>query len=212
MERVFEASAQLIRRKNKIKLGFVVYLSAQWSGDELYNFFANDKRFETTVFLCRRVGKSTDNELFQEDFLNGIEQFKSHNLNVVQVEDRKTSVPPQDVLIFLTPYFSKLPSIFRAHNITAKTLMAHITYSFSVSVRPTEFYNDTMFHTSWKVFFSSVVTYKIFESHSTVGMPRGFFSGYPRMDIFFDKKINSISIGKWLNRTKKKSYGLRIGQ
>lgn len=96
LRRVFEVSSQLIRHKEKIKLGFVVYLSAQWSGDDLYNFFINDKRFETTVFLCKRVSKSTDNELFQEDFLNGIEQFKSHNLNVVPVENRKTKIPPQE--------------------------------------------------------------------------------------------------------------------
>lgn len=187
LECVFEASAQLIRRKDKIKIGFVVYLSAQWSGDELYNFFANDKRFETTVFFCKRVAGKTDNELFHKDFVHGLEQLKEHNLNVFPVENKKATVPPQDVLIFLTPYFIRLPKVFRHSNITAKTLITHIPYSFDIAVRPNSYYNSTIFHTAWKIFFSSVIGRDVYAKHNSVGMPRGLFSGYPRMDIFFDK-------------------------
>ena len=187
MEKVFESSAQLIRRKEKIKLGFVVYLSAQWSGDELYHLFAGDERFETTVFLCKRIGGATDNELFHEDFLRGLEHFKSHNLNVFPVENPRAAIPTQDVIIFLTPYFAKLPRDFKPPTLTAKTLITHIPYSFDIAVRSRNYYNRTMFHTSWKIFFSSVIGRDVYAKYNSVGMPRGLFSGYPRTDIFFDK-------------------------
>ena len=190
MERVFEVSAQLIRRKKKIKLGFALYLDAQWSGDELYNFFVGDERFETTVFLCKRIGGSTDNKLFHEDFVKGLEHFKSHNLNVVPVENPREILPTQDVIIFLTPYFANLPKFFRPASLTTKTLITHITYSFSISVRGPSFYNRSIFHTAWKIFFSSVIGRKVYAKYNSVGMPRGVFSGYPRMDIFFKENQN----------------------
>ncbi|MBR0288863.1 MAG: hypothetical protein IJQ82_07780 [Selenomonadaceae bacterium] len=188
LEKIFEATAQQIRRKDKIKLGFVVYLSAQWSGDELYNLFANDKRFETTIFLCKRLGGSTDNELFQEDFLRGVKQFKSHGLNVIPVKGLKAKIPAQDVIILLTPYFAKLPNVFKPAFLKAKTLVTHIPYSFDIAIRPSSYYNLALFRIAWKIFFSSVSGREVYAKNNFMGMPRGLFSGYPRMDIFFDKK------------------------
>ena len=62
--RVFEISAQRIRRKKKIQIAFVTHLASQWCGDDLYNLFAKDERFNVKIFLCRPYGK---NELFQKD-------------------------------------------------------------------------------------------------------------------------------------------------
>lgn len=190
MKKIFETSAQLIRRKNKIKLGFVVYLSAQWSGDDLYNIFATDKSFKTSVFLCKRFSNSTDNELFQEDFLRGIKEFQYHGLNVVPVESLKKKVPEQDVIIFLTPYFTRLPNAFKPSFIKAKTLITHIPYSFDIAIRSHSYYNSIIFHTAWKIFFSSVIGLEVYAKNNSVELPRGFFSGYPRTDIFFDKNSN----------------------
>ena len=185
MEKIFAASAQMIRRKKKIKLGFVLYAASQWSGDELYNLFAKDKRFETNIFFCKRISVATDNELFEKDFLDGIERFKSHGLKIVPIRGRKAKVPHQDVIICLTPYFSRLPNAFRPSKISLKTLITHMPYSLSISIRTKGFYNRSIFHVVWKMFHSSVAGLKTYAKYNTVGMPRGFFSGYPRMDIFF---------------------------
>ena len=94
-------------------------------------------------------------------------------------------MPAQDVLIFLTPYFTDLTRAFRLKRITAKTLIAHITYSFFMSVRGKNFYNKPIFNIAWKVFFASTIVLKMFKSKSNLGMPCGLFSGYPRIDTFF---------------------------
>ena len=101
MESVFAKSAEQIRRKDKIKVGFVVRGSAEWCGDELYNFFARDKRFEPTIFLCLRTD-SEKNELVKKDFWHGVEQFKSRGLKVVAVTEKNFPVPAQDVFRYLT--------------------------------------------------------------------------------------------------------------
>ena len=189
IERVFEKSAQRIRRKRKINIGFVLYLSAEWCGDDLYNLFLNDERFETTIFLCMRVSKN-NNELFRKDFLRGIAQFKSRNLKVVPVDGEEAKIPPQNVLVFLIPYFTHLPKIFRPENITTKTLMVHITYSFSMAIRSGNYHNRSIFRVSWKVFFASIIARDVHRKACKIGLPRGIYSGYPRTDIFFDKNSN----------------------
>lgn len=89
MEQVFKLSIQKIRRKDKINVGFVMIEAAHWCGDDLYNFFANDDRFEPTIFFSMDFHKDI-NELVEKDFWRGVEQLKSHGLNVVP--DRKSVV------------------------------------------------------------------------------------------------------------------------
>lgn len=191
MGHVFNASAEMIRRKDKIKIGFVAIDSAQWCGNELYNLFVNNPRFETTLFDCLRMDRA-GNALIKEDFVRGIEQFKQQGLNVVALDNRNAKVSAQDVIIFLSPYFEMLPNVLRHNNLTVKTLITHIPYSFSISIRSDGFYNRAMFHTAWKLFLSSSIALKVFDKKSTIGLPRGLFSGYPRTDIFFGKSTETL--------------------
>ena len=185
MDAVFKASAEKIRRKKKIRVGFVIYEPLQWFGDELYNLFVRDKRFETTFILCTRTSDITDNELFEKDFVQGIKQLSSHVSAIFLPEGRSAPVPPQDVLILFTPFPSTLPIALCAENLTPETLVAHIPYTFDISIRSKSYYNRRLFGTAWKIFFSSIVALKMHDEQNSVGMPRGFFSGYPRMDLFF---------------------------
>ncbi len=186
LEKIFHVSAQRISRKKKIRVGFVLRTAAEWSGDDLYNLFAESEKFEPTVFLCLSGAQSND-ELAKSAFERGVEQFKSHGLNVVPMDNLNAKLPTQDVLIFLTPYFPNLTGAFRLKKITAKTLLAHITYSFFMSIRGKKFYNKSIFNITWKIFFSSIIVLELFKRKSNLGTPRGLFSGYPRIDTFFKK-------------------------
>ena len=190
IERVFDVSARKIRRKDKVKIGFVVRGAAEWCGDELYNLFAQNARFEMTVFCFMQLTSRAKDENFKEDFLHGIKQFKQRNLNVVAIFEKNADIPAQDLLIFLTPYFETMPAGLRPENITAKTLIAYITYSFSMAIRSKGYHNREMFRISWKVFFASAIARDIHRDACTIGLPRGIYSGYPRTDIFFDKNSN----------------------
>ena len=75
--RTFKISAEKISRKSKISVGFFLEHSSKWPGDELYKLFEQDPRFEMTIFLYIK-----GNELIQQEFLQDLERFKSHGLNV----------------------------------------------------------------------------------------------------------------------------------
>ncbi len=184
LEQIFKVSMQKIRRKDKIKIGFTMVEAAHWCGKDLYDLFANDERFETSVFLCRDFSKPA-NAVVKKDFWHGVEQLESHGIKVIAVDDRNAAIPAQDVLIYLSPYVKRFSKFFQFSNVTPKTLVVHIPYGFDSSYHIKVFYSGIIFLTLWKVFFSSLITFDIYKKKCVIGAPRGLYSGYPRMDVFF---------------------------
>ena len=192
MARVFKAAARRIQRKPKIKIAFALYDVSIWCGDDLYNLFARDERFEVSVLLCLRADKP-DDEAAKEDFLRGVEQFKAHGINVVAIENWKDDAPAQDVLIFLSPYFFAFSSESLAKILKPKTLITYVPYALDVTKY--NFYKHLIFHIAWKLFYYSALSLKAYDKNCRVGMPRGFYSGHPKTDGFF--KINPTFSFAW---------------
>ena len=182
MARVFKASARMIRLKPKIKIAFALYDASIWCGDDLYNLFANDERFETSILLCLRADKP-DDEGAREDFLRGVEQFESHGLNVVAIENWKDDAPAQDVIIFLSPYFFAFSSEPLSKILKPNTLITYVPYALDVTKY--NFYKHVIFHIAWKLFYYSALSLKAYDKNCRVGMPRGYYSGHPKIDGFF---------------------------
>ncbi len=182
LEEVFKLSAQRISRKEKIAIGFVLFDSSMWCGDDLYKFFADDERFEPTIFLCLR-GDRSERELIEKDFWHGVEQFKSRGLNVVAVSDENFSLPEQDLLIFLTPYFETLPNAFQLLNLTARTLLLYIPYALNLT--NWGIYNTPIYHIGWKLFFDTRFHVDLLKKNCRTGMARGLYSGYPKLDALY---------------------------
>ncbi len=188
MERVFKISAEKIRRKKKIKVAFVVDDASMWCGDDLYNFFAQNKRYEPTVFLCLRPVHRNFKTVV-EDFRHGVAQFKARNINVVGMEDPNADFPHQGIIFFLRQpeYYGKN---LQLNALTAETLLIGIPYGFNTS--DWNLFNLPLMHCAWKFFFETETNLQKYDKKCQVGMPRGYYSGYPKLDIFFknNQKFN----------------------
>ena len=182
-DKIFESAVQKLRRKDKLKLGFVLYDASMWCGDELYQLFAQSDRYAPTVFLCLRRDQA-DEPTVIKDFHHGVEQFKAKGINVVAVEENETALERQDVLIFLTPYLDVLPQAFRLKNLTAETLSAYIPYGMHTSSNK-GICNLPIVLSAWKTFFDTEDTVKFYQTNCRTRAPRGYCSGYPKMDYFF---------------------------
>ncbi len=188
MSRIFTISAKRIAAKKKIKVGFVMLEAAHWCGKDLYDFFAQNKRFETTVFISMDFHKDI-NDLVKKNFRDDVEQLKSHGLNVVALEDLDSTVPTQDVLIFLTPYLQYFAKPFQIQNMSPKTLLAYIPYAYDSSTHVKSFYSQMLILVAWRIFFSSTITFDLYKEKCLIGAPGGVYSGYPRMDVFFKEDV-----------------------
>ena len=206
MEEQFSAAEAKIRQKDRIKLGFVLYDAAMWSGDLLYDLFNRNERYEPSVFLCLRRDES-DSPTVVRDFRRGIEQFQSRGINVTGIDDFRAEVPKQDVLIYLTPYLQTLPRAFRLGNLSTETLIAYIPYGMHVSgdahVRLPDY---EIINLAWKVFLDTRNTLEYYDRHCRFGLPRGMYSGYPRMDYFFRDAQPSFEWKELLPRSTKIIY------
>ena len=187
MDKAFEFTAEKISRKDKIKVCFVLYEVAMWCGDDLYNFFAQDERYEPTIFLCLRLDQA-ENEFIVKDFMNGVEQLKSRGMNVVVLREDDVDIPAQDVLIYLVPYLYRLPRAFTLEEMSMQSLIVHIPYALDVVLHDDAFYSQKLFLVAWKLFFTSVAQREIYGEKSITGIPRGICGGYPRMDDFFKSR------------------------
>lgn len=185
-DRIFKISAEKIRRKDKIKIGFYFDNTAKWCGDELYNFFVNDKRFEPTIFLYFSPSERT-----YEDFQKDLEKFKARGFNVIIYKKKAPfDSPQQDVLFQTSPYDWTIPPVFQLINLKTTTLLVDIPYSHTISNRKNFIHSTPLFSVLWKMFSPSKIALEYYQKSNKVGMPRGIFSGYPRMDIFFNKNID----------------------
>lgn len=186
MDRVFKVSVAKIRQKKKIKVAFVSDDASMWCGDDLYNYFAQNEHYEPTVFLClRSVHKNFKTVV--EEFNHGIEQFKSRNINVVGLKDPDSDFPHQDVIIFLRPYLDLYGKNLQLNVIPAETLMIYIPYAIETG----SYFGGIkipLIRTAWQIFFPIKFMIDFYDKNSEVGVPRNFYSGYPKLDSFFKEK------------------------
>lgn len=181
IEKYFKLAEKKIRGRRKIHVGFVSDDPSMWCGDKLFNLFADNRRCLTTFFLCLQKSYR-DQPSMIEDFQRGLDEFKARGINVVGVTDDEQTVPAQDVLIMLRPYFHYLPKAFELKSISAQTLMAYIPYGFNMTN-----WNicDTPIHRfGWKLFFESREHIKNVEKLCREGAPRCLYSGYTKTDVF----------------------------
>ena len=188
MDRIFAASIETIKKKDKIKIGFALFDSAMWCGDALYNRFARDERYEVTVFFCMRPDEK--GSLVEANFLRGLKLLRERNLNVVDMSDFNNAIPKQDVLIYLTPYFGYLTRAFRLHRLTAETLITYIPYGLNVSLWAIT--NFKIHNVVWKIFTSTKELTERLINHVELRPSRVLFTGHPKMDILVDDERSEL--------------------
>ena len=185
IDRIFAATVKKIRAKEKIKIAFVTYNAAMWCGDDLYNMFAENPRYDVKVFLSVDFSKG-NSPAVKRDWQRGVEQFKARGINVTGLDSLNATIDKQDVIIFLNPYLETFPYSLRLAALTAETLLVNIPYAFDSS--GLDIYNLPVFHVIWKHFFDTKLHMTTQEKNSKVAV-HGCYSGYPRLDCFFDKNF-----------------------
>ena len=183
MEKIFQSTVDKLRNKDKIKVAFVTDHAATWCGDKLYNYFARDARFEPTIFLCLQRYES-DMKTVIDDFRHGVEQFRSRGLNVVGISDPDAQIPTQDVIFYLRPYAAYYPDALQVQNIKTTSLVIYIPYAFQIT--ELNVYNLDIRHVAWRIFFETEFILRRNDKLCTTGMPRGFYSGYPKLDALLE--------------------------
>lgn len=182
-----------LRDKDKIKVGFVLYDASMWCGDELYNLFAIDERYDVAVYLCLRKDAANNAEV-NKDFFKGEEQLIRKGINVKSIISDDVNVGKLDIAIYLTPYFSVLHKQFQLNNICMDTLIAYINYGYNVEDNSTlDYINMEIPVVAWRMFMESEDTLEDYQKYCRSGFYQGVYTGYPKMDEFYINKKSDFT-------------------
>ena len=188
IDQILSLTVEDLKRKDKIKIGFVVYDPAMWSGDALYRMFERSERFEPTLFLCLRMDETSS--LIADVYHKGLELFKGKGINIIGVDNHETKIPKQDVLFYLTPYFNHLPKAFRLGRLKPDTLLTYLPYGLNVSLWAIKDFRIN--YLTLKTFVCTKELRDRLINHNHLDPSRLTYSGHPKMDIFLSNERTAL--------------------
>lgn len=191
MKQIISMDIAVLQTKGKIKLSFVLYDSAMWCGDLLYQLFDKDPRFEVNVILSRR--KDIVSEAAIRAFEEGARKLRQAGLKVTVVLPDDDYKVDSDILFFLTPYLYVLHKAFQPENLPVTVLVAFVTYGLEITKGGADFGHKIRYFT-WHEFADTQLYKKNIAKYEYRGDEGVIFTGYPRMDTFY---VNNVGNYKW---------------
>lgn len=193
-----------IRSKDKIIIGFMANYSSTWIGEELYYLFEQSQKFEPYVFvLANHNGQSKD--FIAKEYEENVKFFREKNLRIVETYDveagkskkRKDLGINPDICIWLSPWMNLFDRQFKIGNFSLRTLHAYIPYGFMIADNVNQNYihhqyNHYTHNLFWKIFEESVMAVDTAQKYSYVKGTNAVFTGYPKMDMFYEKTEEDI--------------------
>ncbi|EFI32832.1 glycosyl transferase family 2 [Desulfonatronospira thiodismutans ASO3-1] len=188
-----------LQKKSSIKVAFLLQMESMWKCDGIYKLMEKDSYFESFIFVCPyfNSSKRTQKERFY-DIINNMnktyEALKKKNFAVINSFntkenkwiDLKKDIDP-DIIFFNRPWESTNKE-YTIHNFTDK-LTCYVPYNF-VSIDNEEQYDQATHNLTWRFFLETQAHQEIIKNNSKANGANTIVSGYPPLDVFFDKSYS----------------------
>lgn len=198
MKNLFKANCKFFSNKQIIKIGFIVYSSAEWQCEELYWKLNNDQRFEAGIFIAKYPYGSQ--ETIEEKYVETCRFFEQKKYNIYytcDVEDKEGSldrIDEFDILVYFSP-FEVLNGEWNIRKRPLSQLCIHIPYAYYLvskeDVRYSDmFYEKPAFKLTWFYFASCKLQAEIVSKKQRLEGYNIKSSGFPKMDLLIERKYN----------------------
>lgn len=199
-----------LRRQEKITVGFIANYASTWIGDELYYLLEKSERFEPYVFLMSNHNGQSQ-ELMTEEYEKNLDYFKGKGLRVLgtlnpdtgeQYSWKEIGMKPE-VCIWLSPWNDLFRDHFQVQNYSLDTLHTYIPYGFMVAENKRgdfvyDQYDKTIHNVAWKNYEESRMAVEMAGKYAFAGSGSAVYTGYPKMDMFYENHENEADIWKKL--------------
>ena len=186
-----------IRKQEKIVVGFIVNYSSTWIGDELYNLLDNSEKFEPYIFLMANYNGQNE-RMVCEEYEENLIFFKKRRFRIVgtlNLEDgrlytwEEIGVKP-DICIWTTPWMGLFQPQYRIEKYSLDILHTYIPYGYLLAENKEstfvyDQYNQLIHNIAWKIFECTAMDVKMAQKYSFVGNASACYTGYPKMDKFY---------------------------
>lgn len=179
-----------VKKKNKIKVAFLLIHHADWKYEGVYRLMEQDDRFDPVVFVCPYISFGNDNMIHvmneaYKTFINDrYRVFKTFNETTNSWFDIKNEYCP-DLVCFTSPWDLTRPEYLISN--FPNTLTCYVPYGYKISHLYEAHFNKPMQNLVWKFFLETEIHKKLSLKYSRNKSANTIVTGYPGMDRFLQK-------------------------
>ena len=197
-----------LKNKEKINIIFFVLHNSVWQYENLYKKFSNDKRYNPTIVVVPYINyeKNVMIKEMKQTFL----YFKNKNYNIIKSYDNKnnlyvdikTKLQP-DIVFFTNPHKITTDD-FYIYNYFKDTLTCYVPYGImAANLQQTQF-NQPFHNLTWKNFYETNIHLELAKKYADNKGTNVLVTGYPKCDVFLDKKYKNKNVWKKTGKNLKK--------
>jgi hypothetical protein len=190
-----QSELQRIRKKSKIKVGFVLIHHSVWKFHHTFMAMLESDRFEPSVYVAPYLGQGPEKSKEELDLAYAFCQSKGYPIG--------NDVYDSDIVFFTNPH--KLTSNEYYENLYLSKLSCHTPYSWGAVYlnQNHNFYNQAFHNAMWRIYVASEKQVDIFKSSRVAGSEGIFSTGYCGVEGFDDSATHE-TYKSWATTTKKR--------
>ena len=201
-QRNYKRVLKRLKRKNKYKVIFLVSENSKWGYQSLYEELLKDEDFEPLIVVYVLSGVHKGKDKTRNNLEENYNFFKSRGMNVEYAYknhkyiDLKNFNP--DIVFYEQPW--GLPNKYKPQNVSKYALTCYSDYGFEFFCN-SDNYKDNFHRLLWTFFVDNELNIKRYESYKKSNSKNCKSVGYPKLDVYIDKK--SITHAEfWQNEEK----------
>lgn len=189
-----------MEKGEKVKVAFLTISAAEWPAEQIYRMLGQNEKVESYVVVSplsdrdRESRRDTYRQTFEYFERNGYEVRGGYNeASDTCVAWRDLGGIP-DIIIHLTSWYESLPWEFRITSFPLRCINCYIPYGVYVansvdgSYVKKYVYNKDFVNMMWRVYADSELNLKGYQEHSLLHGKNVLYSGYIKMDYFYNKR------------------------
>ncbi|MFA6185094.1 MAG: CDP-glycerol--glycerophosphate glycerophosphotransferase [Candidatus Shapirobacteria bacterium] len=204
---VIQKLQKKIKQKQKINVIFIVIHSSVWQYDDLYKKYSNDKKYNPIIIVAPYILCKKDEMI--EEMNKSYSYFKNKNYSVLKTynktnlfSDIKTELQP-DIIFFTNPHKITNDKYY-INNFYKDTLTCYVPYGIMSANIEKNQYNQEFHNLTWKNFYETEIHKKIAEKYADNKGVNVLVTGYPKCDIFLNRKYKAKNVWKKTDKNLKK--------
>ena len=206
LSKIHKDQLEIARKKEKIKVAFLLLNEAIWKYHRLYFLLKNDARFQPVVFVCPFIRYGDD--IMKQEMETAYKKFNQKGYDVVKTInsegeflDIKKEFDPE-LVFFCTPWKHTLQDYTISNFSDRLTCYTHYGYS-NGNLYHSDYNLRTQNHV-WKFFLESDYHQELAKKHSARKGKNTVVTGYPGTDDFLDSEYEPKNPWKPQNCKKKR--------
>ena len=193
---------QKYKTGRKIKVAFLTISAAEWPAESVYRLLKMNENVEAYLVVGPLIDRSVEN--MEDAFEKTASFFEKRGYDVRRAYDSKNKkvrlweeIGKPDIVIHLTHWYKSLPEEYQIENYPFTILNCYIPYAMSLADNAKGTFminssNNSMFlNMMWHIYTDTMYHYEGYREYQLLGGENVVFTGFPKMDFFYNKIENT---------------------